>query len=99
MNMRVIQTDRYSEWLESLKDRASKAHLVRVERLIHGNPGKHRNLANGITELKIDFGPGFRVYYSIRGNELLLLLAGGDKSSQQNDIEIATELLAHFKET
>jgi putative addiction module killer protein len=85
---------------ESLKDRASKARiLVRVERLIHGNPGKHRNLANGITELKIDFGPGFRVYYSIRGNELLLLLAGGDKSSQQSDIEIATELLAHFKET
>jgi putative addiction module killer protein len=98
--MRVKQTDIYSEWLESLKDCAAKARiLVRVERLIHGNPGKHRNLANGITELKIDFGSGFRVYYSIRGNELLLLLAGGDKSSQQKDIEIATELLAHFKET
>lgn len=98
--MRVLQTETYRQWLEYLKDRASKARiLVRVERLIHGNPGQHRHLGNGISELKIDVGPGYRVYYTIRGGALLLLIAGGDKSTQQKDIANATELLANFKET
>ena len=65
--MRVEQTDDYREWIEGLRDRADRARiLVRVDRLIHGNPGVHRNLTGGVSELKIDVGPGYRVYYSQR---------------------------------
>ena len=71
---------------------------MRVDRLVHGNPGAHRNLTEGVSELKIDVGPGYRVYYSQRGTLLLLLLVGGDKSSQQKDIEKALELNRNFKE-
>ena len=66
--------------------------------MIGGNPGQHRNLAGGISELKIDVGPGYRVYYMQRGTRLLLLLAGGDKSSQAADIELATQLARNFQE-
>ncbi len=97
--MHVEQTDEYRSWIEDLKDRAGRARiLVRVERLIHGNPGIHRDLAEGVSELKIDFGPGYRVYYSLRGTRLLLLLVGGDKSSQQKDIACAIRLAREFKE-
>ena len=69
---------------------------MRVDRLIHGNPGNHRNLTEGVSELKIDVGPGYRVYYSLRGDELLLLLAGGSKASQAKDIARALELIRRF---
>ena len=72
--------------------------LVRVDRLIHGNPGDHRNLQGGVSELKIDFGPGYRVYYTQRGEQLLLLLIGGDKSSQAKDIAKAQLLAKDFEE-
>ena len=71
---------------------------MRVDRLIHGNPGAHRNLTEGVAELKIDVGPGYRVYYSQRGDRLLLLLAAGDKSSQAKDIAKALELDRNFVE-
>lgn len=71
---------------------------VRVDRLAHGNPGQHRNLTNGLSELKIDVGPGYRVYYTQRGEELIILLVGGDKSSQQNDIARAQELARNLQE-
>jgi putative addiction module killer protein len=97
--MRVEQTSAYLDWINTLKDRAGRARIqVRVDRLIHGNPGIHRNLTNGVSELKIDFGPGYRVYYTQRGNRLLLLLAGGDKSTQQRDIKRALELAQNFQE-
>ena len=97
--MRVERTDEYAEWIDALKDRAGRARiLVRVERLIAGNPGKHRELTDGVAELKIDFGPGYRVYYSQRGTRLLLLLNGGDKSSQAKDIQLAIRLAREFKE-
>jgi len=74
--MRAIQTDVYRGWINSLRDRTARARIqVRVDRLIHGNPGKHRKLPAGISELKIDFGPGYRVYYTLRGSELIILLA------------------------
>lgn len=72
---------------------------MRVDRLIHGNPGSHRHLGEGVSELKVDVGPGYRVYYSQRGDRLLLLLAGGDKSSQQRDIAKALELNRKLKES
>jgi putative addiction module killer protein len=97
--MRVEQTDEYRSWIEGLRDRAGRARiLVRVDRLIHGNPGLHRNLPDGVSELKIDVGPGYRVYYSLRGSVLLLLLAGGDKSTQDKDIALAVKLSQRFKE-
>ena len=97
--MRVEETEIYREWINALKDRAGRARIqVRVDRLVHGNPGEHRNLTDGVSELKIDVGPGYRVYYTKRGNRLLLLLAGGDKSSQQKDIELAIWLARNFQE-
>ena len=97
--MRVKQTDEYRQWIEELRDRAGRARiLVRVDRLIHGNPGTHRNLTDGVAELEIDIGPGYRVYYSQRGTALLLLLAGGDKSTQEKDVAKAIALARAFKE-
>jgi putative addiction module killer protein len=97
--MRVEATAEFRSWIDALKDRAGRARiLVRIDRLAHGNPGKHRNLPGGISELKIDFGPGYRVYYTRRGARLLLLLAGGDKSSQVKDIAAAVRLAKDLKE-
>lgn len=97
--MRVEQTDQYREWIEGLRDRAARARiLVRVDRLIHGNPGVHRNLTSGVSELKIDVGPGYRLYYSQRGTVLLLPLAGGDKSTQDDDVSKAVALARGYKE-
>ena len=97
--MRVEKTDEYRAWIDGLKDLAGRARvLMRVDRLVHGNPGAHRNLTEGVAELKIDFGPGYRVYYTRRGNRLLLLLAGGDKSTQAKDIAKALELNRNFVE-
>ena len=97
--MRVEATAEFRRWIDTLKDRAGRARiLVRIDRLVHGNPGQHRNLPGGISELKIDFGPGYRVYYMLRGSMLLLLLAGGDKSSQEKDIAVAVRLAKSVKE-
>ena len=91
--MHVRATELYLAWLDSLADCTSRARiLVRVDRLAHGNPGQHRKLPSGISELKIDVGPGYRVYYTERKKELIILLAGGDKSTQRKDIEIATAM-------
>lgn len=97
--VRVEKTDLYRDWLDALRDRAGRARiLVRVDRLSHGNPGQHRDLTDGVSELKIDLGPGYRVYYTQRGTRLLLLLAGGDKSSQTKDIAKAIQLAKSFQE-
>lgn len=97
--MRVEETEVYRAWISSLRDTAGRARIqVRVDRLVHGNPGQHRKLSSGVSELKIDFGPGYRVYYLQRGTRLILLLAGGDKSSQARDIERAIQLARNFQE-
>ncbi|MFW2356071.1 type II toxin-antitoxin system RelE/ParE family toxin [Hydrogenophaga sp.] len=97
--MRIEQTDDYRQWINGLRDHVVRARiLVRVDRLIHGNPGVHRNLTEGVSELKIDVGPGYRVYYMQRGNVLLLLLAGGDKSTQTKDIAKAITLANGYEE-
>ena len=80
-------------WINWLKDRTSRARIqVRVDRLVHGNPGQYRVLTDGVCELKIDVGPGYRVYYTERGGLVSVLLAGGDKSTQQQDIKTAISL-------
>ena len=97
--MRDAKTDEYRAWIDGLKDQAGRARvLMRVDRLIHGNPGAHRNLTEGVSGLKVDVGPGYRMYYSQRGNRLLLLIAGGDKSTQAKDIAKALELNRNFLE-
>jgi putative addiction module killer protein len=97
--MRIRTTEIYRDWINALKDRAARARIqVRVDRLAHGNPGQHRNLTDGISELKVDVGPGYRVYYTQRGEELIILLVGGDKSSQQQDISRAQELARNLQE-
>jgi putative addiction module killer protein len=91
--MRVEMTEVYLNWINSLKDRVGRARIqVRVDRLVHGNPGQHRALTDGVRELKVDVGPGYRVYYTERAGVVIVLLAGGDKSSQQQDIRTAIAL-------
>ena len=93
MLMRVRMTEVYRDWINSLKDRVGRARIqVRVDRLANGNPGQFRKLRRGVFELKIDVGPGYRVYYTQRADELIILLAGGDKSSQEVDIKKALSL-------
>ena len=97
--MRIEETEVYRAWINGLRDTVGRARVqVRVDRLVHGNPGQHRNLTGGVSELKIDFGPGYRVYYMQRGTRLILLLAGGDKSSQARDIAQAMELARNYQE-
>ena len=97
--MHVEQSRDYSNWIDALKDRVGRARiLVRVDRLIHGNPGQYRDLTDGVSELKIDYGPGYRVYYTRCGDCLLLLLVGGNKSTQQKDIAKAIRLAKLFQE-
>ena len=91
--MRIQMTEVYRDWIDSLKDRTGRARVqVRVDRLAHGNPGNFRALTEGVIELKIDVGPGYRVYYTERAGMLIILLAGGDKSSQTKDIQRAIAL-------
>jgi len=98
--VQVEETVSFREWLESLRDVAGKARILQgIDRLAHGNPGQHRVLARGARELKIDFGPGFRVYYTERGKKLVVLLAGGDKSTQARDILTAIALAEKLEES
>lgn len=98
-SMRVEQTDEFRDWIDALRDRAGRARiLMRIDRLVHGNPGDHRNLTDGVAELRVDAGPGYRVYYTQRGDRLLLLLAGGDKSTQTKDIALAIRLAKAYRE-
>ena len=91
MHIEITQT--YSDWENNLKDLVVRARIqARIERLAQGNPGQHRVLTGGVSELKLDFGAGYRVYYTQRGKTLIVLLAGGDKSSQSADIKIAISL-------
>jgi putative addiction module killer protein len=83
----------YRDWINGLRDRVARARIqVRVDRLVYGNPGSHRALREGVSELKIDVGPGYRVYFTERAGELIILLAGGDKSTQRRDVQRAIEL-------
>ena len=91
--MRVEITAVYLRWITHLKDHSARARIqVRIDRLAHGNRGQHRNLTNGVCELKINVGPGYRVYYTERDGVLIVLLAGGGKSSQPKDIKTAIAL-------
>ena len=84
------KTDVYARWLDDLRDIRARARVqARVERLAAGNPGDVKPVGEGVSEMRIDYGPGYRVYFTRRGNEVVILLAGGDKSSQDADIKTA----------
>ena len=98
--MLVRRTEEFAIWLRRLRDQQARARiLARIDRLEDGNPGKTRSVGSGVVEMKIDFGPGYRVYYSQRGQMLILLLCGGDKSTQANDIKLAKALAAQLPGT
>ena len=91
--MDIRKTEEFSKWLDGLNDIQARARvMVRIERLTMGNPGDVKAVGEGILELRIHYGPGYRVYYKQRGSELVILLAGGDKGSQSRDIKIALRL-------
>jgi len=89
----VRKTELFAKWIDNLRDVQAKARvLVRIERLATGNAGDVKPVGEGISEMRIDYGPGYRVYFTKRGSELIILLAGGDKSSQSADIKVALRL-------
>ncbi|HEX7739730.1 MAG TPA: type II toxin-antitoxin system RelE/ParE family toxin [Marmoricola sp.] len=93
----VVRTDEFETWIVKLKDLTGKGRILRrLDRLAQGNPGDARPIGKGISELRLNFGPGYRVYYLQDGNTLILLLCGGDKSTQQKDIDEAHELAAAY---
>lgn len=95
----VRKTEHFADWFAGLRDRQARLRIqVRIDRLATGNPGQHRVLTGGVVEMKLDFGPGYRVYYSERGGLLVILLCGGDKSTQCEDIALALALAAQIEE-
>jgi putative addiction module killer protein len=87
------KTETFSRWLDSLRDLRARARVqARLDRLVDGNPGDTRPVGEGVSELRIDYGPGYRVYYKGRGRSLIVLLAGGDKRTQDRDIKLALRL-------
>lgn len=89
----VRQTDLFADWVGNLRDDRARMRIeVRIRRLQLGNPGDSKAIGEGVSELRIDYGPGYRVYFTWRGKALVVLLAGGDKRTQARDIQAALEL-------
>jgi putative addiction module killer protein len=89
----IRQTETYSRWFNNLRDSQARARIdIRIRRLSLGNPGDVKPVGQGVSELRINYGAGYRVYFIQRGNSLIILLAGGDKKTQNKDIQTALEL-------
>lgn len=89
----IRKTEIFTKWIDELHDVRARARiLIRIERLAEGNPGDVRPVGEGVSEMRIDYGPGYRVYYKKQGSKLVILLAGGDKRSQARDIKNALNL-------
>ena len=89
----IRKTETFALWLDDLKDIQARARvLTRIERMAAGNPGDVKAVAQGISEMRIHYGPGYRIYFTKRGNEIVILLAGGSKRSQAKDIKTALSL-------
>ena len=97
--LEIRQTEAYSNWISSLRDQRAVARIeVRIRRLSLGNPGDVKPVGNGVSELRVNYGPGYRVYFVQRGTTLIVLLCGDDKGTQAADIEKAKALAAQLKE-
>lgn len=95
----IKRTDEFSEWLRNLRDRRAKAKiLARIDRLALGNPGDVAPVGGGISEMRVHEGAGYRIYYVPRGEEIVVLLCGGDKGSQQKDIALAKQIASELED-
>lgn len=95
----IRKTNVFAQWLDDLRDIQARARIqTRIERLAAGNPGDVAPIGEGVSELRINYGPGYRVYFKKRGRELIVLLAGGDKSTQNRDIKAALRLARNLLE-
>ena len=95
----IRKTAHFVLWLDDLRDLRARARVqARIERLAAGNPGDVEPVGEGVSELRINYGPGYRVYFKKRGKELIILLAGGDKTTQANDIKAALRLARNLSE-
>jgi putative addiction module killer protein len=95
----IRRTEVFAEWLDGLRDIQARARVqARIERLAAGNPGDVAPVGEGVSELRINYGPGYRVYFKQRGHELIVLLAGGDKTTQSRDIKTALRLARNLSE-
>jgi putative addiction module killer protein len=95
----IQQTNAYAKWFAGLRDRVARARIdIRIRRLSLGNAGDTKPVGEGVSELRIDHGPGYRIYFIQRGEVVIVLLAGGDKSTQDKDIRTAKALAKDLKE-
>jgi putative addiction module killer protein len=95
--LEVQKTEEFDEWLTRLADQTAKAKIAsRIERLGLGNPGDVKPVGEGVSEMRVPYGPGYRVYFKKTGRTIVLLLCGGDKSTQQRDIRRAKEIAAEL---
>lgn len=95
----ILTTPLFDDWFAGLKDRLVKQRIqARIDRVEDGNLGDHKAVGEGVSEMRLSFGAGWRIYYTMRGLEIVVLLAGGDKSNQQSDIKLAKALVKQLKE-
>ena len=95
----IRQTETYKKWFASLKDRTARMRIdVRIRRISLGNFGDVKSVGEGVCEIRVDYGPGYRVYFVRDGNTIIILLCGGDKSTQQRDIQNAQEIARSLRE-
>ena len=96
--LEILKSETFDDWLSNLRDSKARARiLTRIDRLACGNPGDVMAVGRGVSEMRIDYGPGYRVYYQQRGSVVALLLCGGDKSTQDRDIQRAIEISQEWK--
>jgi putative addiction module killer protein len=97
--LEIIKTDLFDRWLKTLRDPRARARVhTRIRRLSLGNPGDVKPVGEGISEIRIDYGPGYRVYFMAKGPIVVVLLCGGDKGSQARDIELAKSIASQWRE-
>jgi len=97
--MEIRKTEVFARWIDGLRDLRARARvLARIERLAAGNPGDVAPVGEGVSELRVDYGPGYRVYFKKHGRSLIILLAGGDKSTQAKDLRAALRLARGLEE-
>ena len=97
--IQIRKTDGFAQWLDGLRDIQARARVqARIERLAAGNPGDVEPVGEGVSELRIHYGSGYRVYFKKRGRDLIILLAGGDKRTQAKDIQAALRLARNLSE-
>jgi putative addiction module killer protein len=95
----IMRLDEFSDWLKALRDTRARAKVIqRIDRLELGNPGDSEPVGQGVSEMKIHYGPGYRVYFKGRGEELVVLLCGGDKTTQAADIALAKRLASELED-